>query len=69
MIEIADLTHVNAALNAATMLFLGMGLWFILRGERQRHRASMLAALVGIGRVSDHLPHLSLQRRAREVRR
>jgi putative membrane protein len=46
MIEIADLTHVNAALNAATMLFLGVGLWFILRGERQRHRASMLAALV-----------------------
>jgi uncharacterized membrane protein YozB (DUF420 family) len=46
MIETADLTHVNAALNAATMLFLGVGLWFILRGERERHRASMLAALV-----------------------
>ena len=46
MIEIADLTHVNAALNAATMVFLGVGLWFILRGERQRHRASMLAAFV-----------------------
>jgi putative membrane protein len=46
MIDIADLTHVNAALNAATMVFLGVGLWFILRGERQRHRASMLAAFV-----------------------
>jgi putative membrane protein len=45
MIEIADLTHVNAALNAATVVCLGMGLWFILRGERQRHRAAMLAAL------------------------
>ena len=49
MIEIADLTHVNAALNAATMVFLGVGLWFILRGERQRHRASMLAAFVVSG--------------------
>jgi putative membrane protein len=46
MIEIADLTHVNAALNAATMVFLGLGLRFILRGERQRHHASMLAAFV-----------------------
>jgi putative membrane protein len=46
MIDIADLTHVNAALNAATMVFLGVGLWFILRGEPQRHRASMLAAFV-----------------------
>jgi putative membrane protein len=46
MIDIADLTHVNAALNAATMVFLGVGLLFILRGERQRHRASMLAAFV-----------------------
>ena len=46
MIDIAELTHLNAALNAATMVFLGAGLWFILRGERQRHRASMLAAFV-----------------------
>lgn len=45
MIDAADLTHVNAALNAATIVFLGMGLWFILRGNRRRHRASMLAAL------------------------
>jgi uncharacterized membrane protein YozB (DUF420 family) len=45
VIEIADLTHVNAALNAATIVCLGMGLWFILRGDRQRHRAAMLAAL------------------------
>lgn len=46
MIEISDLTHVNAALNAMTMVLLGLGLWFILRGERKRHRASMLAAFV-----------------------
>lgn len=45
MIDVADLTHVNAALNAATIVFLGMGLWFILRGDRRRHRATMLAAL------------------------
>ncbi len=49
MIAISDLTHVNAALNAATIVFLGMGLWFILRGERQRHRAAMLAALTVSG--------------------
>lgn len=49
MIEIADLTHVNAALNAMTMVFLGVGLRFILRGERQRHHASMLAAFVVSG--------------------
>ena len=45
MIDAADLTHVNAALNAATIVFLGMGLWFILQGDRRRHRATMLAAL------------------------
>ena len=45
MIDVADLTHLNAALNAATIVFLGMGLWFILRGDRRRHRAAMLAAL------------------------
>jgi putative membrane protein len=49
VIEVADLTHVNAALNAATIVCLGMGLWFILRGERQRHRAAMLAALAASG--------------------
>lgn len=46
MIEVSELTHVNAALNAATMVFLSAGLWFILRGQRRRHRASMLAAFV-----------------------
>jgi putative membrane protein len=45
VIEVADLTHVNAALNAATIVCLGMGLLFILRGEGRRHRAAMLAAL------------------------
>lgn len=45
MIDVADLTHINAALNGATMVLLGMGLVFILRGQRERHRAAMLAAL------------------------
>ena len=45
MIAISNLTHINAALNAATIIFLGMGLWFILRGQPHRHRAAMLAAL------------------------
>jgi putative membrane protein len=46
MFDVADLTHVNAALNATTMVFLALGLWFILRGQRERHRAAMLSALV-----------------------
>lgn len=45
MMAVSDLTHVNAALNAATIVFLAMGLWFIRRGDPRRHRASMLAAL------------------------
>lgn len=46
MLEITDLPHVNATLNGATILFLAGGLYFILNGERERHRACMIAALV-----------------------
>jgi putative membrane protein len=46
MLEITDLPHLNATLNGATILFLAGGLYFILNGERERHRACMIAALV-----------------------
>ncbi len=45
MLEVTDLPHINAALNGATILFLAAALYFILNGERQRHRACMIAAL------------------------
>ena len=44
MIGISDLPHVNAALNAISIVFLALGLHFILRGDRRRHRAMMLSA-------------------------
>ncbi len=44
-IAVSDLPHVNAALNAASAVFLGAGYAFIRKGDRKRHRACMLAAL------------------------
>ena len=45
MLEIQDLTHVIAALNGATVISLGAGYMFIRRGDKRRHRASMISAL------------------------
>lgn len=44
MIDIADLTHLNAALNAASIVFLSFGYWYIRSGQVSRHRACMLSA-------------------------
>lgn len=44
-IEIADLPHLNAALNAVTIVFLSAGFAFIRGGNRAWHRAAMIAAL------------------------
>lgn len=44
MIQIADLTHVNAGLNAATIVLLAFGYWFIRHGQMPQHRACMLGA-------------------------
>jgi putative membrane protein len=49
MIPIADLPHLNAALNAISIVFLALGLRYILRGDKQRHRAMMLSAVVVSG--------------------
>lgn len=45
MLEIQDLTHVNAALNAVSVVFLLAGYRFIRAGDRERHRFCMLAAV------------------------
>lgn len=44
MIDPADLVHLNAALNATTIVLLAFGYAYIRRGEPARHRACMLAA-------------------------
>lgn len=43
------LPHVNAALNALSVVFLVVGYTFIRRGDWRRHRACMLAALAVSG--------------------
>jgi putative membrane protein len=45
MFDVQDLTHVIAALNAATVICLSAGYAFIRRGDKWRHRACMLSAL------------------------
>ena len=45
MIALADFPHVNAALNAASAVFLLWGYVNIRRGNRTAHRACMVAAL------------------------
>ncbi len=49
MISVADLPHLNAALNALSIVFLALGLRYILRGDKRRHRAMMLSAVVVSG--------------------
>lgn len=44
-IAVSDLPHLNAALNAVTLVLLSAGFFFIRTGDRARHRACMLAAL------------------------
>ncbi len=45
MLAIAELPHVNAALNALTIVFLGFGYAFIRAGQRKKHKACMLSAV------------------------
>jgi uncharacterized membrane protein YozB (DUF420 family) len=42
--HVSDLPTLNAALNALAALLLLSGYWFIRRGRRDAHRASMMAA-------------------------
>lgn len=43
--EIQDLPHLIAALNALSVVFLAFGFYFIKSGRRDRHRAAMIGAL------------------------
>lgn len=45
MIAIADLPHVNAALNALSIVLLSAGYYFIRSGQRRKHKACMLSAI------------------------
>jgi len=45
MIEIADLPHLNASLNAATLILVTSGYFLVRRKRIAAHRACMLSAL------------------------
>ena len=45
MIAVADLPHLNAALNAISIALLGAGYYFIRTGRRGKHKACMLSAI------------------------
>jgi uncharacterized membrane protein YozB (DUF420 family) len=44
--SVADLPALNATLNGISFLFLTAGYLFIRRGQREKHRACMIGALV-----------------------
>ena len=44
--DIQILTHVMAGLNGLSVICLLAGYWFIASGEREKHRAAMITALV-----------------------
>ena len=46
MFEIQDITHVNAALNALSVLFLLLGYKFIRAGNMEKHKLCMLTAVI-----------------------
>jgi uncharacterized membrane protein YozB (DUF420 family) len=46
IVSVTDLPAVNASLNAVSTVLLLTGYVFIRRGERQKHKACMIAALV-----------------------
>lgn len=43
--DVSNLPHINAALNAASVVLLLKGYYHIRNGDKQRHRAAMVAAL------------------------
>ena len=46
IVSVTDLPAVNASLNAISTVLLLTGYVFIRRGERQKHKACMIAAMV-----------------------
>ena len=53
IVSVTDLPAVNASLNAISTVLLLTGYVFIRRGERQKHKACMLAALATCDAVPD----------------
>jgi uncharacterized membrane protein YozB (DUF420 family) len=45
MLDIQDFPHIIAALNAASVVALSFGYFFIRSGDKIRHRAAMITAL------------------------
>lgn len=45
MFEIQDITHVNAALNALSVVFLLQGYRYIRAGDKEKHKFCMLTAV------------------------
>ncbi|NJO56754.1 MAG: DUF420 domain-containing protein [Rhodospirillales bacterium] len=46
MLAINELPHLNAALNAVTIVFLSAGYVYIRKGDRQRHKLCMIIAVL-----------------------
>ena len=44
--DVQMLVHSNALLNGVTVIFLGLGYYFTKSGDRAKHRAMMISALV-----------------------
>jgi putative membrane protein len=61
VIAVSDLPHVNAALNLLSIVFLALGLYFILHGDWRRHGAMMLstAAVSGLFLVTYLIYHFN----------
>lgn len=47
--DVQSLVHLNALLNAISVVFLTLGYYFIRSGQWQKHRAMMISALVASG--------------------
>jgi putative membrane protein len=43
---VAKLTHINAALNGATIVLLAFALFFIRSGDRENHKRCMVGAII-----------------------
>lgn len=47
--DVQSLVHTNALLNGISVIFLGLGFYFIKRGDWKKHRAMMIGALIASG--------------------
>jgi putative membrane protein len=58
MIDVHTLPHVLAVINTATVIVLLTSYWFIMHGDRERHRKGMLtAAVLGVAFLAIYLTY------------